>query len=769
MIIERYREVFSSKYLATKIFDIVREIQRDRFPLKYNDIVDVGWMLKHGHVGLAKEKIKNDEHLYVNPEDLYSIVASTDTQMFIYLFERYKYYVLPYYYDTECLCCDTSKVNHDVIYYLFENGHTRDLFAIETIDIKFVQHLLEKGLLRPTPTFLIKYDDGSRRNTKNYTKELVDLVAKYTPSPIHSQDIQAIAEYMLKCGEKNLCYFIFDALSPLFIKDPVISVETTKKKGKGALDYQQVLQEVQQLREAKIKFDNKKKNKADSKTQNRSGSEWLVAVKDPAFEFDSKSIGKMWFACIEESEAVFFAMWQALSRRIKVTNTHVHFYQANDLTHDDHYLDSLDANDLDDDERFTSIGPILIDTACQVGSIKILDMLIERGHTFIEPHLSIQEYEDEFYQALLEKKPSQEELGMLAKLYRYKDNDLFVQHWCPLLQCCIYGQAEYFEYLYPLLEDLREDLKDVPDLYHACFQYKRYHMLKLLESRHLFLSDYVPEFLEYGLKYSFARTLGDIDRISAGAACPKEFFTICLKSALQCGDLISVKYIFSKRKFDTLNKSTMAQLYQTQNLAIIDYINKNRSQCFTQAGLNNIHTFFRDLFLFKESPNVPLMEYLIQENCVDSKLIRRQPFFDPNIKIDKKHSFRDTVYLIDHRNYASLDSCIQVLLEREDWAQCLEYIYKNQHRFQTKQSFQSIFDHIIINLTSKSIKRSIDKLYALVHRYECVLNDSHYQYLHKLCDGLTLFGIIPNSIFVSNDYRSTNRLASSRPLKRQKK
>ncbi|KAF2068555.1 hypothetical protein CYY_010121 [Polysphondylium violaceum] len=106
------------------------------------------------------------------------------------------------------------------------------------------------------------------------------------------------------------------------------------------------------------------------------------------------------------------------------------------------------------------------------------------------------------------------------------------------------------------------------------------------------------------------------------------------------------------------------------------------------------------------------------------------------------------------------------------WLNFFEYIYRNQHKFQTKPSFQSIFDHIVINLNQGYYRQeSEDKFEALVQRYGCVLNDSHYKYLVKHTDGLTLFGIVPDSLFVSKDYHPPPIQGSTtgRPSKKQKK
>ncbi|KAF2073280.1 hypothetical protein CYY_005409 [Polysphondylium violaceum] len=121
MIIDRYRAVFTNIYLATKIYNTVHQIQIDRFPLKYHDIIDVGWMLKYGHVGLVREKIKRNEYLYN------------------------KYYALEYY-DKGFDVVFEKLVNVDVVKYLFENGYARDLTILDYINKNNWQCFTKKAL-----------------------------------------------------------------------------------------------------------------------------------------------------------------------------------------------------------------------------------------------------------------------------------------------------------------------------------------------------------------------------------------------------------------------------------------------------------------------------------------------------------------------------------------------------------------------------------------------------------------------------------------------
>ncbi|KAF2070214.1 hypothetical protein CYY_008474 [Polysphondylium violaceum] len=382
---------------------------------------------------------------------------------------------------------------------------------------------------------------------------------------------------------------------------------------------------------------------------------------------------------------------------------------------------------------------------------------MDRGHS-PQVHLAITEFEEDFFKNLLKKTLSHEEITIVVQKLCLQINWIHEV----LLYCCLFGSGDNFNALYPLLSKHLLLQRDVPPLLNACVESLEYHMISVLHGHGLMFSDYREHFLELCENYPFTHLLDDVSRVIANASNEKDRTVVCaffLSSAIKHNDLVGTKYIFSQHKFDSLENKDLKELSSLKNLAIIDFINKNRSECFTFEALNNnyIQTLFNkiiDIEIRQNQPiNVPLVEYLIQENCIDIKSFKDiQAFFDHNNGIQETYTFYQIVYLIDHNNYSSMDSFIDILIDTVDWYKYLEYIYKNQDKFQTKPSFQTIFDHLIIDLTSKNLQQSKDKLETLVHRYKCVLNDSHYQYLVKHTDGLTLFGIVPDSKFVSSDY-----------------
>ncbi|KAF2073281.1 hypothetical protein CYY_005410 [Polysphondylium violaceum] len=667
MIVDSYRAVFSNRYLATKIYNAVHQIQIDRSPLKYDDIVDVCWMLKYGHVGLVREKIKRNEYLYVKPKHLFSIVANTDTQMFIYLFEKNKYYALEYYdryYQDIFLLLE----NPDVVRYLFQNGYARDLSHMvqpQYLDIKVLSCLLENQWIKPTPTFLVKDYNGMISTTvsTNYKKEYVDLVAKYTPSPIQHADIQVIMKHILDHEPGD---FLFDALSPLFVKDPDTG-------------YQQTL-EILNKRRKQREVENTKKDYNINSTIGELLAECNMNINE-------ECCYQLWRSCISQGDQAFFVMWKSLPSRIVVSNDAV-FHLARDFTNDPY---------LSDYEGAHRIKEIIVESACRVGSLKILEFLYDKGLT-----LEVSD-EEAFHRYLIKKRFSQEEPF---------HEGMEIEKFGRLYYSCMYGSAESFNYLYPLFgQELIEE--EVLKLFETCLKSRQYHMIRVLESHDLLMADYVTEFFEFCDSHSFSHLLDQVDMVMARMAVYRDdlddIYLELLDIAFKHNDLIAAKHIFNKHKFASLNNLTH-KLDTLENLAIVDYIYKNRSQCFTEAALNNncMQTLFDDVF--NKTPVsasiIHLVEYLVQENCIDINMEKKQLFFDHDSKIEKGYKFYQVVYLIDHRNYSSIDPFIDILMNDGDWLKYLEYIYRNQDKFQNKPSFQSpYFQSNFKKLTTSPIQR----------------------------------------------------------------
>ncbi|KAF2070955.1 hypothetical protein CYY_007728 [Polysphondylium violaceum] len=147
-----YRDVFGNVYLSSLIFKCVHQIQINDFSFKYKDIWGVGWMITYGHIGLLRDKIKNDANrLYVCVEELFSIIANyKDISIFIALFELHKTAVLQYMQNNENYRQVIDKVRSLKIFsYLHNNGHLRTLETPPALsDYSIVEYLTKLGYLK---------------------------------------------------------------------------------------------------------------------------------------------------------------------------------------------------------------------------------------------------------------------------------------------------------------------------------------------------------------------------------------------------------------------------------------------------------------------------------------------------------------------------------------------------------------------------------------------------------------------------------------------
>ncbi|KAF2078122.1 hypothetical protein CYY_000593 [Polysphondylium violaceum] len=90
-----YRSIFRNVYLSKQIFTHVSVIQQDDNSLKYDDIIEVEWMAKYGHIGLLSDKLHRGAALfYERPWDfkVFKALLKKDFEVFKIFYQRfYKY------------------------------------------------------------------------------------------------------------------------------------------------------------------------------------------------------------------------------------------------------------------------------------------------------------------------------------------------------------------------------------------------------------------------------------------------------------------------------------------------------------------------------------------------------------------------------------------------------------------------------------------------------------------------------------------------------
>ncbi|KAF2073285.1 hypothetical protein CYY_005414 [Polysphondylium violaceum] len=342
-----------------------------------------------------------------------------------------------------------------------------------------------------------------------------------------------------------------------------------------------------------------------------------------------------------------------------------------------------------------------------------------------------------------------------------------------LLACCAKGNAEFFNFLFPLtIQHYEEEGEDTYEmlilpLFIECLIKKNLTIYRVLRSLGYTLADNPIDSLSIYIQYSFKDLYQDIDQLISNIdpQMEKMIATDLLECAIKNNDFVGFKHMFGTYvKLPAVYHSFYEVLAISNNLVFIDYIFKNRDKCFPRRmGDKKVNQFYCKMFeLAYRYRNISLLEYLIQENCFDidgmspKQLELFNSFIDPPLKStlnDMHLSFHVFVYLVDHDCFDNIKPFCKLLCRQPHYC---EYLYRNQQNFPNNQlSFQPLFDKIICKYIKTDDKwyRYQDLLGQLVKRYECKLNDSHYHYLAKFTKGLTLNDHVPNSLFLSPNYK----------------
>ncbi|KAF2068265.1 hypothetical protein CYY_010407, partial [Polysphondylium violaceum] len=92
-----YRSIFRNVYLSKQIFTYVSQIQQGNNSLKYDDIIEVEWMNKYGHIGLLSDKLHRGAELFLEKLggfdcSVFKALVEKDFEGFKIFYQRfYKY------------------------------------------------------------------------------------------------------------------------------------------------------------------------------------------------------------------------------------------------------------------------------------------------------------------------------------------------------------------------------------------------------------------------------------------------------------------------------------------------------------------------------------------------------------------------------------------------------------------------------------------------------------------------------------------------------
>ncbi|KAF2073284.1 hypothetical protein CYY_005413 [Polysphondylium violaceum] len=687
---EYYTAVFDNKYLSKKIFSIIHEIQKDRYSLNYDDIVDIGWMFRHGHIGLAREKIKNNnsnntdrQQLYIDPKDLFTIVANTDTELFIHLFEQHKYSAVLYY---ELILSSKKHIkNVEVVKYLYEHGFARDVtksFSLAEIDYEVLKYYLENGWLKPTLTMFITYafylNNGSK-SARSDLKEIIALMIKYVDDK---------NELILRGTSRQAISLLLLSPIPGLIESlaPYLDQTLKDKTFNEGLTFQQALDTIKEREDFLV---------SANVDPNSPASQTIYHFKAKMAKLHLLPLNLL----VGKRGDEFFTAWNALSGRIRVINNRIYYHTQKNFAKKMKDQNVPSCRDVED------ITIHIADIAAINGCLRIIKFLYYDVGAPQPMHMTMEfnVYAHILYPALV-KYTSKEDRAFILKLSSIN----ILSQQTLLLACCAEDQYSF--------KDLCQDV------------------------------DLLMDQIEL-----------DIHKIG--------FTFDLIQCAITHNDFVGFKHMMSKYiKLPAVYHLFYIQLAASNNLVFIDYIFKNRDKCFPRRiGNKKVNQFFIKMFENAyRCRNIALLEYLIQENCFDidgmspKQLVLFNSFIDPPLKStlnDKHISFHMFVYLVDHNCFDNIKPFYKLLCRQPHYC---EYLYRNQQNFANNQlSFQPLFDKIICKYIKTYDKWYYfrDMLGQLAKRYECKLNDSHYHHLVKFAQGLTLNDHVPNSLFLSPNYK----------------
>ncbi|KAF2073279.1 hypothetical protein CYY_005408 [Polysphondylium violaceum] len=310
-----YTTVLNNKYLSSKIFNIIHEIQKDRYSLKYDDIVDIGWMFRHGHIGLAREKIKNNnsnntdrQQLYIDPKDLFTIVANTDTELFIHLFEQHKHSAVQYY--EPFFYMSNHIKNVEVVKYLYEHGFARDVsksFNLAEIDYKVLKYYLENGWLKPTLYMITSYAWELHNRSKSARTDLKEIIALMIKNLDKNEKVlpgsNHIISLLLSCPVPGL----IETLTPYFA--PMLNCISFNVR----YSYQQALDTIKEREDFLVNAN------VDTKSH---ASQTIYHFKAKMAKLHLLPL----ILLIGKRGDEFFTAWNALSGRIRVINNRIYYH-----------------------------------------------------------------------------------------------------------------------------------------------------------------------------------------------------------------------------------------------------------------------------------------------------------------------------------------------------------------------------------------------------------------------------------------------------------
>jgi len=650
---------------------------------------------------------------------------------------------------------------------LYQHGYAKDVdhndIDTDSIDIQVLEFLVKNNWFKPTIKFIIdQYHSYDREKKLVYPQKLIEVLVNGLPKPISFEDSKQIFDYGYT---KRFLPYLFETILPHLdskFKDENYSKPLSDDEDEYDEDELDEENDGEEDEEGDDDEDDQEEEENSNESYNEDGED--SDDQDSTGEYDEESDSENG----DETET-YQQVIERLIKKEKIERE-MNWIDETDIwaswKTDSEFIELYNANknnivvkngrvlDLVKDKR--DITNIIKNTIERVGAIKAVQILYQKG-------VSILYYFTEgFYnQILLKSTNNKEYRDMVVEIFKEAK-----MNGSALLRICIENNdMPNFSSYFPMFK--KYIANKIYKLFKTAVYFGNFKVVRIMESHKVFLSQYGMECLDIFRDYSFRYLLKDVDRIIKSTNINTENFLLLIY-AITHGDNIGVKYLFTKHKFRIpLDKSEYSsefifQFSKCDNLAIIDYINNNRSTCFTSnTTVQAINLFFQTIFIssFKHH-NVPLINYFI-------KNVKSFPLIEKQIKSDlpkyKKElidvPFQAIVEFIDEGYYDSnFDPLMnKIINDRIMGPQIIEYIQRNHKPI--KLPLQLIFDKIIKHHCKNTNFYLIykDFLLALIQRYDCKLNQTHYdQYLSKYSDGKEVYKFICNNNLKNNKNNKRN-------------
>ncbi|KAF2070658.1 hypothetical protein CYY_008021 [Polysphondylium violaceum] len=695
MLYEVYKQVFGNIFLSTQIFKHVHQLQFYQYGLEYDDIVDIGWMYKHNHKGLLKEKLNNsNNYLYMDGEILFTKIANDDTELFITLFERFKHHVLGYYYRKNDNDWSKYLNNFDVVKYLFNRGYGKRIWRINlnNIDINILKYYLENQWLKPTMDLFSYYQSElmkDNRTSRIDLQEKIEMIVKYIePTKIGENIIRHPAQLLGSLQDVPIPSLIKSISHLLGNKDDVIMMNDYTFQNQQSITIQQAVENVQQAEDHLVKL-----VQSLGGVSNENSNIKLNHFKFSRVQTDQAPQRPFWPLWVEKTGQEFITSWKESSKRIRVTAETLCFSNL---------VNGADHQKLKDEHSsFRDIGPFLVAKFMVNVNVQGLIFIYQQGyhainmsgiglHMFYQDLVKLTNKQDR--EAIVGLSNSPFVLGPHLNPNNIPDQGPNVLSKLEILKrCCDGGYYQNLDYYLGKFKDnLELDQQQINYLF-ARVRLNRY-AIGVLYSHGFIYTDKIYDGVEFYIHFWFDKF--DKERMKTFLRrLDKPTKRMLLTQLIECivinNDYVSFKHLMNNFKNNKLtidpNRSFLSHLAPATNINIIDYIKKNKSTCLRSNVVFKF--FFQNLFEMATEDtdfNIPLIQYLLTNNCVD-------PDSSPSIPAVLE-SFRSKTRVINLNHFIYIAHRYKYMDQDANTPLTLvEFISRDQQKCNGKLNFKSIY------------------------------------------------------------------------------